>query len=197
MVGHITTSINTIMNRLTAQHHVGPPPEAPRGASKAALGSVADTLFVSKNRSQHGTLVLIQKTHRIWTSEVRFQNSLPADPPLQESTGCWRFRRRAGVGARAQPRHRTGAPIGQVGALQEPTGQCTRQIPTANACVVQQEPTLQRRRLRMSCTTAATKLVRARDAAPFACDQCAYRWRRARARLGMLLCMSCSCSIRV
>ena len=99
--------------------------------------------------------------------------------------------------ARAQPRHRTGAPIGQVSALQEPTGQCTRQIPTANACVVQQEPTLQRRRLRMSCTTAATKLVRARDAAPFACDRCAYRWRRARARLGMLLCMSCSCSRRV
>ena len=42
--------------------------------------------------------------------------------------------------ARAQPRHRTGAPIGQVGALQEPTGQCTRQIPTVNACVVHQEP---------------------------------------------------------
>ena len=99
MVGHITTSINTIMNRLTAQHHVGPPPEAPRGASKAVLGSVADTLFVSKNRSQHGTLVLIQKTPRIWTSKARFQNGLRPDPPPQESTGCWRFRRRAGVGA--------------------------------------------------------------------------------------------------
>ena len=91
MVGHITTSINTIMNRLTAQHHVGPPPEAPRGASKAVLGSVADTLFVSKNRSQHGTLVLIQKTPRIWTSEVRFQNSLPADPPPKNLQGVGGF----------------------------------------------------------------------------------------------------------
>eukprot|EP00966_Prymnesium_polylepis_P201886 4677371-Prymnesium_polylepis.1 len=31
--------------RLPAQHHIDPPPEAPRGASRAALGSVTDITF--------------------------------------------------------------------------------------------------------------------------------------------------------
>eukprot|EP00966_Prymnesium_polylepis_P152870 3531199-Prymnesium_polylepis.1 len=33
MAGHATTSSNTTMNRLPAQHHIDPPPKAPRGAS--------------------------------------------------------------------------------------------------------------------------------------------------------------------